>query len=197
MYRPMAHKGTIGNPPRGPGGPPGIFGFGRNPCKTAPWEGLGGNWYTQRVPGYHANHSPLEKSQGTSWGTNPSTKLCFSGPLFGPPKGPGPFLGQDVGSGLQKLAPGSKISKLRVEKLKESTGRCLNQSHHVARDGGQQLAGTTLSHRSSPLPQGRPHGPPNSSGGCSSDATLLQSVDVETLSSPETVLSFSSTGPPG
>ena len=101
---------------QGPRGPPGIFGFGGNPCKTSPWEGLGGNWYTQRVPGYHANQSPLEKSQGTSWGTNPSTKLCFPGPLFGPPKGPGPFLGQDVGSGLRKWAPGSKIPKLRIEK---------------------------------------------------------------------------------
>ena len=100
--RPWAHKGTIGNPPRGPGGPPGIFGFGGNPCKTFPWEGLGGNGHTQRLPGYHTNHSPRKKSWETSWGTNPSTKLCFWGPLFGPQKGPGPPRAYLWGWGLQK-----------------------------------------------------------------------------------------------
>ena len=63
-----------------------IFGFGENPCKTFPWEGLGGNWYTQRAPGYHTNHSPRKKSGETSWGTDPSTKLCLSGPPFWAPK---------------------------------------------------------------------------------------------------------------
>ena len=97
-------------------GPPGFFGFGENPCKAASWEGLGGNWYTQKVPGYHTNHSPRKKSGETSWGTNPSTTLCFSGPLFGPKKGPRAFLGQDVGLGLQKCGLGPKLSKLRIEK---------------------------------------------------------------------------------
>ena len=113
-----AHKGTIGNPPGGPGPPPGIFGLGQNLCKTSPWEGLGGKMLHPiwRFPGYHRNHSPRKKSRETSWGTNPSTKLCFSAPLFGPQKGPRAFLGQDVGPGLQKLVLGSKISKLRIEK---------------------------------------------------------------------------------
>ena len=101
---------------RGPRGAHWIFGFGGNPCKTLPWEGLGGNWYTQRVPGYHTNHSPRKKSWETSWGTNPSTKLCFSGPLFGPKKGPGPSKTQIWGWGLQKWGLGSKISKLGNQK---------------------------------------------------------------------------------
>ena len=103
-------------PTQGPRGTQGIFGFGENPFKTSPWEGLGGNWYTQKFPGYHTNHSPRKKSWVTSWGTNPFTESCFSGPLFGSKKGPRAFLAQDVGSGLQKWGPGSKISKLRVEK---------------------------------------------------------------------------------
>ena len=78
---------TIGNPPRGPGGPRGFSDLKENLCKTLPWGGLGGNGHTQRVPGYHTNHSPRKKSWETSWETYPSTKLCFSGPLFGPKKG--------------------------------------------------------------------------------------------------------------
>ena len=93
-------------PTQGPRGPPWIFGFGENPCKTCPWKGLGGNCYTQRVPGSHTNHSPRKKSGKTTWGTNPSTISCFSGPLFGPQKGPGALLGQDVGSGLQDVGSG-------------------------------------------------------------------------------------------
>ena len=95
---------------------PGFFGFGENPCKSPPWEGLRGNWYTRRGPGYHGNPFPLEKSWETSWGTKPSTKLCFSGPLFGPPKGSAPPRAYLWGWGLQKWGPGSKISKLGNEK---------------------------------------------------------------------------------
>ena len=114
----LGHGPTKGNrqAPWRARGPPGIFGFGQNPCKTLPWEGLGGNWYTQKVPGYHGNHSPLEKSCQTSWGTTPSTKTCFSGPHFGPPKGARAFGDPDLDLGLQKWGPGLKISKLRVEK---------------------------------------------------------------------------------
>ena len=42
-------------------------------------------------------------------------KVMFFGPLLGSKKGPRAFQGQDVGSGLQKLVLGPKISKLRIE----------------------------------------------------------------------------------
>ena len=154
-------------PPQGPRGSPGIFEFGVNPCRTPPWEGLGGNWSTQMVPGYHANHSPRKKSRETSWGTNPSTKLCFSGPLFGPKKGPGAFLGEDVGSGLQnvgsglqKWVPGSKISKFRIEKTCRTHWSMPQTEPYVASygqihfwDGGGQKMGDV------PFPWGDPSAP--------------------------------------
>ena len=49
-------------------------------------------------------------------GPIPPQSYVFEAPIFWPPKGPGPFLGQDVGSGLQKWGPGSKISKLGNQK---------------------------------------------------------------------------------
>ena len=88
-------------PTQGPRGAPGIFGFGGNPCKTPPWEGLGGNGHTQRVPGWGRNHSPRKKSRETSWGTNPSTKSCFPAPMLGPKGALRP-------SGTQTLTWGSK-----------------------------------------------------------------------------------------
>ena len=123
-YRDLGLSGRIGHGPtkgnrQAPWrarGPHGIFGVGQNPCKTLPWEGLGGNWHTQKVPGYHGNHSPLEKSCQTSWGTKPSTKTCFSGPHFWPQKGDRAFGDPDLDLGLPKWGPGLKISKLRAEK---------------------------------------------------------------------------------
>ena len=38
-------------PPKGAEGGPRGFPVWVNLCKTFPWEGFGGNWYTQRVPG--------------------------------------------------------------------------------------------------------------------------------------------------
>ena len=130
-----------GSPHRGRGAAPGIFGFGGNLCKTSPWEGAGENWYTRRVPGYHTNHSPRKKSWETSWGTNTSTKSCFSGPLFGPHKGPRAFLDQDVWSGLPKGVPGSKISKLRIEKTCRIHRAMLQTEPHVASYGQIRFGG--------------------------------------------------------
>ena len=59
---------------------------------------------------------PSQKLQGNLVGDQSLHKVMFFGPLFGPPKGPWAFLGQGVGSGLQKWVPGSTISKLVNEK---------------------------------------------------------------------------------
>ena len=107
----------IGSPHRRPG-PPWDFWFWGNPCKTAPWEGLGGNWPTQKVPGYHTNHSPRKKSGETSWGTNPSTNLFFRVPFWaqkGPPGPPGPRCG--VGApkcGVMAPKMGSRVKNIKV-----------------------------------------------------------------------------------
>ena len=108
LYKPIAHKGTIGNPPRGPGGPRGFLDLGEIPVKPLPGRG----WGEMATPkGFLGGVEtiPLAKNPGeTSWGTNPSTKSCFPGPHFGPKKVPQAFGDPDPDLGLQKWGPGSK-----------------------------------------------------------------------------------------
>ena len=103
---------------------PGIFPGLGNAYKTLPWEGLGGNWYTQKVPGYHKNHSPRKKSGQTSWGTDPSTRSYFSGP----PKGPGPSCARMWAWGSKKWGRGQKYQSCVLKNHAESIGRCPKQS---------------------------------------------------------------------
>ena len=159
----MAHKGTIGNPPRGPGGAKGFSDLGEISVKPSPGRALCGNWYTQRVPGYFGKHSPRKKSWETSWGTDPPTKLCFSGPLFRPKKSPGPSRTQFWGWVLQEWGLSQKYQSWGMNNHAESTSQCPKRSHMLQVMAPNHfgvaapiLGGSTPSLWATTLPQGQP-----------------------------------------
>ena len=91
---------------------------------------------------------PLAKILRNLLGYQSLHRIMFSGPPFSPKKGSQAFLGQDVGPGLQKWGPGSKISKLRVEKPCRIQWSMPQTGPYVASDGqklfwggGPQLGG--------------------------------------------------------
>ena len=114
----MAHKGTIGSPPKGPGGALGFSDLREILVKQFSgrvWEEIG-------LPkGFLGTIETITLSIAKYRGKNlvggrslQKIIIYFESPL-GAPKRVWAFLGQDVGSGLQKLALGAKIPKLWVE----------------------------------------------------------------------------------
>ena len=152
---------------RGPRGPLGFSGLGKIPVKLFSgrvWGGIG------PPKGFLGTIQtiPLAKNLGKPRGdTNPSTKLFFSAPLFGPRRGPWAFLGQEVGSGLQKWVPEPKISKLRVEKPCRTHWLFPQTEPHVASYGQIRFGDGPPKNRECPLPLGRllcPRGNPKAPG---------------------------------
>ena len=105
LYRPMAHKGTIGHPPRAPGGLLGFPGLGKilvNQFSGRVWGEIG---TPKRFLGT-IQTIPLAKNPGKPCGGPiPPQNHVFRAPIFGPKKEATAFQGQDVGSGLQKWVP--------------------------------------------------------------------------------------------
>ena len=111
----MAHKGTIGNPPRGPGVPLGSSDLEEIAVKPSPgraWPKIG---TPKGFLGLYKSF-PSQKIQGNLVGGRSLHKVMFFGPPFWAQKGPRPSKTQIWGCGFQKLGLGSKISKLGNEK---------------------------------------------------------------------------------
>ena len=91
LYRPMAHKGPIGNPPRRPGGPKGFSDLGEIPVKPSPER----DWGEIGTPkGFLGTTQtiPLAKNPGKPrGGPIPSQSHVFRAPILGPKRGPGPL----------------------------------------------------------------------------------------------------------
>ena len=136
------------------------MGFGQNPREAILSKGshvIEGNGSTQKGSEYHGNHSPLEKAFETSWGTDSSTKQCFSGSHFGAPKGSWAFLGQVDGSAFRKWGRVANMSKLPVAKLCRIHWSLPQTEPYVARYGLEPFCGwgPKLWGVASPFPMGR------------------------------------------
>ena len=114
LYRPMAHKGTIGSPPRGPGGPPGFSGLGTILVKPFPgrvWGEIGtpkGSW----VPCKHMQTIPLAKNPGKPRGVPiPPQSYVFRAPFLAP-KGPPGLRGPRPSPWAPKMGSGVKNIKV-------------------------------------------------------------------------------------
>ena len=100
--RPQAHKGTIGNPPRGPGGPLEFSGSGEIPVKRLP----GRVWGEIGTPkGFLGTMEaiPLAKNPGKPRGGPIPPQSYFFGVPFGAQKGALGLLGPRCRVGAQKM----------------------------------------------------------------------------------------------
>ena len=124
------------------------------------------------VLGYHTNHSPRKKSGKTLWGTNPSTKSCFSDLCFGRKRVPGPPGTQIQGWGSKNALWGQKCQSCGLKSHAELSGRCPKRSHmlqvmakFVFGAGPPQIGGVPFpqgdlfASGATPSPQGQPLGP--------------------------------------
>ena len=105
------HKGTIGNPPRGPGGPLEFSGSGEIPVKPLP----GRVWGEIGTPkGFLGTIEtiPLAKNLGKPrGGPIPPQSYVFRAPFWAP-KGLGGLLGPRCGVGAPKM--GSRVKNIKV-----------------------------------------------------------------------------------
>ena len=85
--RPMAHKGTIGNPPRGPGGPLEFSDLGEIPVNPS-LGGFGGKLVHPKGSWVPYKAFPSQKFPGNLVGDQSLHKIMFSGPPFCAQKGP-------------------------------------------------------------------------------------------------------------
>ena len=125
----MAHKGTIGNPPRGPGGPLEFSGLGGIPVKPLP----GRVWGEMATPkGFlgRVETIPLAKNPGKPrGGPIPSQNHVFRAPILGPkgpPRPPGP---QTLAWGSKNGSWGQKYQSCGPKNHAESTGQCPKWGH--------------------------------------------------------------------
>ena len=129
MYRPMAHKGTIGNPPRGPGGPRGFSDLGKIPVKPAP----GGDWKEIGTPkGFLGTIQtiPLFTNPGKPrGGPIPPQSYVFRAPFLGPQRAPGPSWAKMWGRGSKNGVQGQKYQSCGSKNHAESTGQCFKRGH--------------------------------------------------------------------
>ena len=121
--RPMALKGTIGNPPRGPGPPLEFSGSVEVLVKPLPGRVWGANWCTIQT-------IPLAKKAGkTSRGPIPSQNHVFRAPILGPKGAPRPPGTQTLTWGFKNGSQGQKYQSCRLKNQAESSGRCPKRSH--------------------------------------------------------------------
>ena len=125
----MAHKGTIGNPPRGPGGPRGFSDLGKIPVKPLP----GRVWGEMATPkGFLGplQTIPLAKNPGKPHGGPiPPQSYVFRAPFLGPKRAPGlPGPTSGVG-GSKNGVRGQKYQSCRSKNHAESTGQCIKRGH--------------------------------------------------------------------
>ena len=129
MYRPMAHKGTIGNPPRGPGGPQGFSGLGGIPLKPS-LGGIGGKLVHPKGSWVPYKPFPSQKILGNLVGDRSLHKVMFFGPPFldakTAPGLPGPRSG--IG-GYKNGVRGQKYQSWTMKNPAESTGQCPKRGH--------------------------------------------------------------------
>ena len=125
---------AIGSPHRGPGAPVDFLGLRKicvKPCPGMVWGEIG----TPKCFLGTMETIPLLTKLRETCGGRFSTKPCFPGHLFGDKKGVRAFLGQDVGSGSQKLVPGSRIPKLCIEEPRRIHRSMPQTEPYVGSDG--------------------------------------------------------------
>ena len=116
LYRPLAHKGTMGHPPKGPGGPPGFSGLGKIPVKPFPGKVWGEIGPPKGFLGTIQTILPAKRPGIPHGRPIPPQRNVFQAPFLGARRGPGPSWAKMWGRGSKKWDPGSKISKLRIDK---------------------------------------------------------------------------------
>ena len=125
----MAHKGTIGNPPRGPGGPLEFSGLGEIPVKPLP----GRVWGEIGTPkGFLGTMQtiPLLKNPREPHGEPiPPQSYVFEAPFFGPQRAPGPSWAKMWGQGSKNGVRGQKYQSCVLKNHAESNGRCPKRGH--------------------------------------------------------------------
>ena len=114
-----AHKGTIGNPPRCPGGPRGFLDLGKIPVKPSP----GRVWGEMATPkGFLGplQTIPLAKNLGKPrGGPIPPQSYVFRAPFLGPQRAPG-LPGPISGVGGSKNGSGVKNIKVAYRKTMQN-----------------------------------------------------------------------------
>ena len=119
LYRPMAHKGPIGNPPRGPRGSTGFSDLGKILVKPSPGRVWGklvhpkGSWVPWKP-------FPSQKILGNLAGNQSLYKVMFFGPPFLGPKRPWASQGLPLGLGAPKMGSGVKNIKVRESKTMQN-----------------------------------------------------------------------------
>ena len=160
MYRPMAHKGPIGNPPRGPGGPSGFSGLGEIPVKPPPGRDRGKIGTPKGFLGT-IQTIPLLKNPGKLRGEPiPPQSYVFRAPFFGPKRAPGPSGPQTLTLGFKNGVRGQKYQSCVSKKHAEPNGRCPKRGHMLQVRAkfvfgvGPQILGSTPCPGATPSPQG-------------------------------------------
>jgi len=156
LYRPMAHKGTIGNPPRGPGGPTGFSDLGKIPVKPSP----GRDWGELATPkGFLGTTQtiPLAKNPGKPrGGPIPPQSYVFRAPFWGPKRAPGlPGPTSGVG-GSKNGVRGQKYQSWGIKNHAESTGQCPKRSHMLQVMAHNRFGVGAPNFWGQPLPIGQP-----------------------------------------
>ena len=115
-----AHKGTIGNPPRGPGGPGGFSDLGKILVKPLP----GRVWGEMATPkGFLGTiqTNPLAKNLGKPCGGPiPPQNYVFQAPFLGPKRDPRPSWAKMWGRGYKNWFRGQNI-KVANRKAMQNT----------------------------------------------------------------------------
>ena len=124
-----AHKGTIGRPPRGPGGSTGFSDLGKILVKPSP----GRVWGEMATPkGFLGplQTIPLAKNLGkTHGGPIPPQSYVFRTPFLGPQRAPGPSWAKMWGQGSKNGVRGQKYQSCVLKNHAESNGRCPKRKH--------------------------------------------------------------------
>ena len=111
-----AHKGTIGNPPRGPGGPRGFSDLGKIPVKPLPGRVWGEMATTKGFLGT-IQTIPLAKNLGKPHGGPiPPQSYVFRAPFLGPQRAPGPSWAKMWGRGSKNGVLGQKYQSCGSKK---------------------------------------------------------------------------------